>query len=64
MKRDQVIRLLREEAKALGWSLEIDMKSGKGSHYRIEVNGRKSIIKSGELSPLYIEIIRRQLGLR
>jgi hypothetical protein len=63
MKRDQVIRMLREEAKAHGWSLEIDMKSGKGSHYRIEVNGCKSIIKSGELSPLYVEIIRKQLGL-
>jgi hypothetical protein len=64
MKREQVIRMLREEAKALGWTLEVDMKSGKGSHYRITVNGRKSTIKSGDLSPVFVDVIRKQLGLK
>jgi hypothetical protein len=63
MNRDQVIRLLRKEAKALGWSFEVDKKLGKGSHYRITVNGRKTTIQSGELTPRYVEIIRKQLGL-
>lgn len=64
MKRELVLRLLRDEAKARGWTLEIDMRLGKGSHYRIAVNGRKSTIKSGELSPVYIDLIRKQLGLK
>jgi len=62
MKREQVIRQLRKEAKERGWSFVVDTELGKGSHYRIEVNGRKTTIKSGELTPLYVEIIRKQLG--
>lgn len=64
MTRDQLIRLLKREAKASGWDFEVDVKLGKGSHYRVEMNGRKTTIKSGELSPLYVEIIRKQLGLK
>ena len=68
MKRDQVIKLFRKDCKAAGWLLVVDTKLGKGSHYRIEVwDGRrmlaKTTLKSGELSPLYVEIIRKQLGL-
>ena len=63
MKRDQVIRQLREEAKTHGWSFEVDTRLGKGSHYRITMNGQKTTIKSGELSPQYVELIRKQLGL-
>lgn len=64
MTRDQLIRLLKKEAKASGWDFEVDTKLGKGSHYRVTMNGRKTTIKSGELSPLYVEIIRKQLGLK
>jgi hypothetical protein len=63
MTRDQLLRQLRRECKSRGWVLEVDKKLGKGSHYRLSVNGRKTTIKAGELSPRYCELIREQLGL-
>ena len=68
MKRDRFISLLRSECAARGCSLVVDKKLGKGSHYRIEMwNGAvmtaKTTLKSGELSPGYMSIVRRQLGL-
>lgn len=63
MKREQLLRQLKKECKVRGWELEIDTKLGKGSHYRITANGRKTTVKSGELSPRYCELIREQLGL-
>jgi len=68
MKRDRFIAALREHCGAMGWELIVDRKLGKGSHYRIEVwqDGRmraKSTLKSGELSPAYMKLVRRQLGL-
>ncbi|HZY67360.1 MAG TPA: hypothetical protein VFE52_02165 [Devosia sp.] len=46
----------------------MDTKLGKGSHYRVEVfEGdrllAKSTLKSGELSPAYEKLVRKQLGL-
>jgi hypothetical protein len=53
MKRDQFIRELRGECKARGWTLVVDVKMGKGSHYEIRTsNGRRATLKSGELSPI------------
>jgi hypothetical protein len=63
VKREQFIRQLREACAERGWTFEIDFKSGKGSHYRAVANGRKTTIKSGELSPQYMRIVRKQLGL-
>ena len=68
MKRDRFISTLREECAALGWRLVVDTKLGKGSHYRLEVwNGErmlaKTTLKSGDLSPLYENLVRKQLGL-
>ena len=37
MKRDRFISRLRTECAAFGWTLVVDKKLGKGSHYRIEV---------------------------
>jgi hypothetical protein len=36
---------------------------GKGSHVRLTVNGRTTTIKSGELSPAYVALLLKQLGL-
>ncbi|KKB12471.1 hypothetical protein VE25_07135 [Devosia geojensis] len=63
MTRDQLLRLLRKECKARGWTLEVDTRLGKGSHYRVMVNGRITTIKSGEMSPQYVKLVRAQLGL-
>jgi hypothetical protein len=65
VQRERFIKALRDECGAFGWSLEVDKKLGKGSHYRLTVsNGRRTTLKAGDLSPLYMEIIRKQLGLR
>jgi hypothetical protein len=68
MKRDRFISALREECAGRGWRLVVDSKLGKGSHYRLEVwDGdrlvAKSTLKSGDLSPLYEKLVRKQLGL-
>lgn len=68
MKRDRFISLLRSDCAARGLSLVVDKKLGKGSHYRIEVwsGGNmlaKTTLKSGELSPGYMAVVRKQLGL-
>ncbi len=64
MNRDQLIRQLRKEAKEHGWSLDVDVRLGKGSHYRITLNGVTTTLMSGELSPIYVQIVRKQLGLK
>jgi hypothetical protein len=69
MKRDRFIAALREMSEAAGCSIVVDKKLGKGSHYRIEVwRGdrmlAKTTLKSGELSPDYMKMVRKQLGLQ
>lgn len=68
MKRDRFISALRDECAAQGWRIVVDTKLGKGSHYRIEIWAgdqmlAKTTLKSGELSPLYEKLVRKQLGL-
>jgi hypothetical protein len=63
MKREQLIRQLSKDAKAAGLSLEINMARGKGGHCVVRCNGRFTVIKSGEITPLMEKVIRKQLGL-
>ena len=68
MKRDRFISLIRSECSTRGWLLVVDKKLGKGSHYRLEawrgsVMLAKTTLKSGELSPGYMALVRKQLGL-
>lgn len=68
MKRDRFISQLRTYCEAAGWLLVIDRKLGKGSHYRVEVRDgdmtiARTTLKSGELSPIYMQLVRKQLGL-
>jgi len=63
MEREKFIRQLRKEAKAEGLRFEIDRKLGKGSHYRLRVGNRLATVKSGDLSPVYMRMVRKQLGL-
>jgi hypothetical protein len=63
MKRDQLIRLLSRDARVLGLALVVDMARGKGGHCVVRVEGRFSVIKSGEITPLMEKVIRKQLGL-
>jgi hypothetical protein len=43
--------------------MSVDYTMGKGSHARITVDGRTTTIKSGELSPAYIALLLKQLGI-
>jgi hypothetical protein len=43
--------------------MSIDYTMGKGSHARITVDGKTTTIKAGELSPAYVALLLKQLGL-
>jgi len=64
MKREQLLRLLANDAKAIGKVLAVDMARGKGGHCVVRCDGRFSVVKSGEISPLMEKVIRKQLGLQ
>lgn len=63
MKREQLLRLLKRDAKILGQTLTVDMARGKGGHCVARCNGQFSVIKSGEITPTMEKVIRKQLGL-
>jgi hypothetical protein len=63
LKREQLIQKFRKEARQLGRTFDVDMARGKGGHCTVWVGGRATIIPSGEISPAFEKIIRRQLGL-
>jgi hypothetical protein len=63
VKRDRFLHVLRSEAKALGLEFRVDRAAGKGSHYRVYAGRKFSTVQSGDLTPLMMRTIRRQLGL-
>lgn len=63
MKREQLIKELRKLARKEGKAFEVFEDNGKGSHYRVTYDGRSTTIKSGEMTPLYVQIIKKQLGI-
>lgn len=63
MKREQLLQELRKLARDLKVEFEVVEDRGKGSHYRVKFDGRRTTIKSGELTPAYVRLIRKQLGI-
>lgn len=63
MKCEQLLRQLSKDARRAGHELGVDMARGKGGHCVVRFNGRFSVIKSGEITPLMEKVIRKQLGL-
>ena len=63
MKREAFLRVLRNEARQRGLDFRIVEGRGKGSHYRVHVGERFTTIQSGELSPVMMRTIRKQLRL-
>ncbi len=63
MTRGQFLRRLRKYCRKLGLSISVEESRGKGSHLTVEVEDRRTIVKGGELSPIYIKLVLRQLGL-
>lgn len=61
MKRDALIRALRRYARKQGLTLVVDEGGGKGSHYRARLGEAVTTIQSGELSPLHVDRICKQL---
>jgi len=63
MTRDQLIRELRKIAKELGVTFEVVTGRGKGSHYQVYFGDRTTTVKSGEMRPGYVRLIKKQLGI-
>lgn len=63
MKREALIRELRKLAGKSSKNFEILPGQGKGSHYQVRFGDRKTTIKSGELRPGYVALIKKQLGI-
>lgn len=61
--REQFLRDLRKEGRKKGFDVFIDYGQGKGSHAKIRIGDRRTVLKDGELSPGYIASVRKQLGL-
>ena len=64
MMREQLLSALRRWCRRNGRTLRIDTIAGKGSHIKVYVGARATIVKSGELSPLYVQVVLKQLGIR
>ncbi|WP_375668690.1 MULTISPECIES: hypothetical protein [unclassified Bartonella] len=63
MKREALLRELRKEARKKGLHYSEAPDAGKGSHYLVTFGDKTTAIKSGELTPLYVKIIKKQLGI-
>jgi hypothetical protein len=63
MKREQFLSRLRRWCRKNGLRVDVDTKQGKGSHYIVRVDGQKTIVQSGELTPKHVHTLLTQLGL-
>ena len=63
MKREQLLSALRRWCRKNGRSFEVDVVGGKGSHIKVYIDRVGTIVKDGELSPLYVQLVLKQLGL-
>ena len=63
MTRGQFLRRLRKYCRKSGLTISVEESRGKGSHVTVEVENRRTIVKGGELSPIYIKLVLRQLDI-
>jgi len=63
MKREQFIQLLRKLAREKEIPFAVIKIDGKGSHYRIVFGQKATILKSGEINPGYMRLVKKQLGI-
>lgn len=63
MKREALLRSLRKYARKNDLSYREDRKKGSGSHYIVFVGSKWTTVQSGELTPLLVERICKQLGI-
>ncbi|MCW4114760.1 hypothetical protein NPA31_007260 [Aurantimonas sp. MSK8Z-1] len=63
MKREALIRELRKVARESGIEFQVFENNGKGSHYRVRFGTKTTTLKSGDLTPTYVKLVKRQLGV-
>jgi hypothetical protein len=63
VKRGPFLSALRSWCRRNGRSCRVDTVAGKGSHVKVRVDAAATIVKDGELSPIYIEVVLKQLGI-
>ncbi len=63
MKRDQFLKELRKLARSTGKDLRIVTNKGKGSYIRVTYDGNTTTVKDGELTPGYVKLLKKQLGI-
>jgi hypothetical protein len=63
VKREQLFSGLRRWCRKNGRPFRVDTVAGKGSHAKVYVGDRATIVKSGELSPVYVGVVLKQLGV-
>ena len=63
MKRDALIRDLRRYGKRNGLAVDFDASAAKGGHGVVTVGDKSTVVKSGDLSNVYVQVILKQLGL-
>ena len=63
MKREDLIRDLRRFARKNGLAFALLKDRGKGLHYTVKVGDRTTTVQSGELKPLWVKRILKQLEI-
>ena len=63
MKRQQFLRELKKWCRRNEVDFDWKPGEGKGSHGTVYVGPKKTVVKNGELTPTYIEVVLDQLDL-
>jgi hypothetical protein len=63
MKREQFVARLRRYCRKNGLTFAVDYELGKGSHAAVFAGDRRTIVKSGEITPKEMRNMLKQLGL-
>lgn len=63
MNRDALIRELRSYSRKSRLDFDFNPGRGKGGHGTVQVGERFTVVKSGELTKVYVQVVLKQLGL-
>lgn len=63
MKREQLVSAIRKWSRKSNVAFALDVEGGKGSHCKVTVGDKWTIVQSGEILPRHVDTILRQLGI-
>ena len=64
MKRERLLSEIRRWCRKNDVAFRMSAVGGKGSHMRVYVGSdRVTTVKSGDLSPIYVGLVLKQLGI-